>query len=109
MRQRTINTTKLDSQGPLHLGENLGTRDSLSGLVILDDRGLLVDLLCEFLLCQLLVPTGSLDGLWHTWRMSDLERIQDGDTHLAYGGIDLGRWCDLVLTIEFRYSLVIRT
>lgn len=105
-RQVTRHTTKFDTKGPLHLGEDLGAGDSLSSLVVLDDRGLLVDLLGEILLCQLLVRTSSLDGL--SWRMSDLVKGWTMTTHLADRGKDLWRRCNLVFAIEFRYSLVIR-
>lgn len=43
-------TTKLDTQRTLELSEDAGVWDGLAGLVLLDDGGLLVDLLREVLL-----------------------------------------------------------
>jgi hypothetical protein len=85
---RAIHTTQLDSQRPLELAEDLGIRDGATRLVILDHGRLLVDLLRKVFLRKLLLLPGGLN------RLSD-------------AGVDFGGRCDLVLAVEFGYSLMV--
>ena len=56
-------TTEFNLEDTFHLCENLYVRDGLARLVILKHGGLLVDLLCEILLCELELETCCGDGL----------------------------------------------
>jgi hypothetical protein len=56
-------TTQFHAQCSFQLAEDLGIRDGFAGLVVLDDRRLLVDLLCEIFLRELLLHTGGLNSL----------------------------------------------
>ena len=56
-------TTQLDSQVSLELAEDLRTRDSVAGLIVLDDGRLLVDLLGKVLLSEMHRQTSGLNGL----------------------------------------------
>lgn len=84
-----VHTTQLYLEHTLKFSKDLRVRDCLSGLVILDHGRLLIDLLCEILLSELLGETSLRDNLADSWR-------------------NLWGRCDLVFTVEFRNTLVIR-
>lgn len=64
---KNTRTAKLHAQRPLELAEDLGVRDGATRLIVLDDGGLLVDLLREVLLRHLLLHTRGLNGLEETF------------------------------------------
>ena len=103
-------TTQLNSESPLELPEDLRTGDGLPRLVVLNDGGLLVDLLREVLLGELLLHASGLDRLYT--QRSDMFSAQVYErgkvkTDLSDGRRDLRRRCNLVFAVELGYPLVV--
>jgi hypothetical protein len=83
-------TSQFDSKNAFEFGQDLWVRNSLAGLIILNDRGLFIYFLCHILLGELLFLPGGLDCL------------PDGRRDFWWRG-------DLVIAIKFSYALMVGT